>query len=98
MTKAPLKYMLTNPVKIRTDHPELDFITAQGLADEKAKSLCMAPMLVSWYNSKTGESYPDIKGTVAGKPGWLNHAESCHCDMTVDINDEQFVFVYMTQS
>ena len=98
MAKAPLKYLLINPVKIKTDHPELDFPTAQSLADEKAKSLCMAPMLVSWYNSTTGESYPDIEGSVAGKPGWLNYAESRHCDMTVDINDEQFVFIYMTQS
>ena len=98
MVKPPLKYLLINPVKIRTDHPELDFLTAQSLADEKARSLSsMTPMLVSWYNATTGEAYPDIKSNVAGKPGWLNYAESRQCDMTVDINDEQFVFIYLTK-
>ncbi len=97
MVKAPLKYQLTNPVKIRTDQSDLDFLAAHSMADEKVKSLCPDPTLVSWYNAITGESYPKVKSGSAGKPGWLNYAESRNCDMTVDINDEQFVFIYLTQ-
>lgn len=97
MAKAPLKYQLINPVKIRTEQPNLDFMAAQIMADERVKSLCPDPMLVSWYNATTGESHPNVECGPAGKPGWLNYAESCNCDMTVDINDEQFVFIYLTQ-
>lgn len=97
MAKAPLKYHLINPVKIRTEQPDLDFMTAQTLADEKAKSLSPGPVLVSWYNSDTGESFPKVDCSAGEKPGWLNYAQSRNCDMTVDINDEQFVFIYLTQ-
>ncbi len=97
MAKAPLKYHLINPVKIKTDPLDLDFMAAQSMADDKVKSLCPDPMLVSWYNATTGESYPKAKCGSAGKPGWLIYAESRNCDMTVDINDEQFVFIYLTQ-
>lgn len=97
MAKAPLKYQLINPLKIKTDMPDLDFLAAQTLADKKAKSLCPDPMLVSWYNATTGESFPKVECGSAGKPGWLDYAESRNCDMTVDINDEQFVFIYLTQ-
>ena len=92
-----MKYQLINPVKIRSEQPDLDFLTAQSMADEKVKSLCPDPMLISWYNATTGESYPTDNGGCTGKPGWLNYAESRNCDMTVDINDEQFVFIYLTQ-
>jgi hypothetical protein len=88
---------LINPVKIKTDASDLDFMAAQSIADEKVKSLCPDPKLVSWYNAVTGESHPQVDGGRAGKPGWLNYAEACNCDVTVDINDEQFVFIYLTQ-
>lgn len=97
MPKAPLKYRLINPLKIKTDQPGLDFMAAQSMANDKVKSLCPDPTLISWYNATTGDSYPKVECGCAGKPGWLNYAESRNCDMTVDINDEQFVFIYLTQ-
>lgn len=97
MAKAPLKYQLINPVKIKTDLPDLDFVAAQSMADEKVKSLCPDPVLISWYNATTGESYPDVACGSTKKPGWLGYAESRKCDITVDINDEQFIFIYLTQ-
>ncbi|WP_157067452.1 hypothetical protein [Desulfosarcina cetonica] len=43
MAKAPLKYQLINPLKIRTDLSDLDFSTAKTLAENKVKSLCPDP-------------------------------------------------------
>ena len=97
MAKAPLKYLLTNPVKIRTDQTDLDFPTAQCMAEEKVRSLCPDPVLVSWYDAGSGDAHPQGECGGPGKPGWLNYAESRNCDLTVDINDEQFIFVYLTQ-
>jgi hypothetical protein len=97
MGKKSLKYQLINPVKIKRDPSGLDFSAAQYIADEKVKSLGSDCTLVSWYNAITGESYPaDEKKGSSGKPGWLTHAELCNCDTTVDINNEQFVFIYRT--
>ena len=97
MAKSPLKYRLINPVKIRTNQSDLDFVAAQSMADEKVKSLCSDPVLVSWYDATTGRSYPKSECGSTAKPGWLDYAQSRNCDMTVDINDEQFVFIYLTQ-
>lgn len=97
MVKKPLKYQLINPVKIKADPSGLDFMAARDIADEKVNSLSSDSILISWYNATTGESHPDGKNRCAGKPGWLSHAELSKCDMTVDINDEQFVFIYRTK-
>ena len=97
MAKAPLKYQLINPLKIKSEQSDLDFTAARSMADEKVKALCPDPKLVSWYDATTGESHPKAECAGSGKPGWLNYAESCRCDTTVDINDEQYVFIYLTQ-
>ncbi|MGA6926142.1 MAG: AF1514 family protein [Desulfosarcina sp.] len=97
MAKAPLKYHLINPVKIKSNQQDLDFSTAQSMANEKAKSLSQDHRLVSWYNADTGESFPPVECNAGQKPGWLNYAQSRKCDMTIDINDERFVFIYLTQ-
>jgi hypothetical protein len=97
MAKAPLKYRLINPVKIKTDRRDLDFLSAHSMAEKKVKSLCQEPTLISWYNATTGEYHPKTECGNAGNPGWLDYAESRNCDLTIDINDEQFVFVYLTQ-
>lgn len=96
MAKAPLKYRLINPLKIKTEPADLDFPTARRIAEDKARALCPAPTLICWYDSTTGRCHPEVQCASTGKPGWLDYAEACKCDMTVDINDEQYIFVYLT--
>ncbi len=43
-------------VKVAVRNPNLDFATAKDSAKQKAKEMCEDPMLLSWYNGKTGES------------------------------------------
>ena len=97
MAKAPLKYQLINPLKIKTDPSALDFETAKTIAENKVKALCPDPLLVCWYDATTGQHHPQRESTDSGKPCWLDYAEARKCDMTVDINDEQFIFVYLSQ-
>ena len=97
MAKAPLKYQLINPLKIKSDQKDLDFSAAQQMAEDKARALCPDPTLICWYDSTTGQSHPPVECSSGGKPGWLDYAEARNCDMTVDINDEQFIFIYLTQ-
>ena len=47
-------------IKINTDDPALDFAAVNIFAKQKAIELCADPMLLSWYNDKTGESSPGL--------------------------------------
>ena len=51
-------------------------------------------MLLSWYDAGTGRFSPDVECCSEEKPGWVVYAESRGAGITVDINDEQFVFIY----
>jgi hypothetical protein len=52
------------------------------------------PMLLGWYSSGTGRFSPNVDCCSEEKPGWIVYAESRGGTITIDINDEQFVFIY----
>jgi hypothetical protein len=53
-------------------------------------------MLLSWYNGKTNESYPNLECGPGDKPAWIIYAESRGGDLTIDINEGQYVFIYLS--
>lgn len=83
-------------IKIKLDHPNLDFVQAREIARQKAKETCADPMLLSWYQGKTGESYPNLECGPGDKPTWIVFAESRGGDLTVDINAGEFVFIFLS--
>ena len=83
-------------VKIAIDNPDLDFAEAKDIARQKAEEICADPMLLSWYQGKTGESYPNLECGPGDKPAWIVYAESRGGDLTVDINEGQFIFIYLS--
>ena len=83
-------------IKVEIDNPELDFIEAKDIAKQKAKETCADPMLLSWYQGQTGESYPNLECGPGDKPAWITFAESRGGDLTVDINAGQFVFIFLS--
>jgi hypothetical protein len=88
----PIKNFLTNPIHIKSESP--DFKTAKQIATQKAKELCSDPMLLAWYDGKTGDYIPKTECGVGDKPAWIVYAESRGGDITIDINDEEYVFIY----
>jgi len=82
-------------IELGTDIPDLDFEKAKDLAKQKAKETCADPMLLSWYQGQTGESYPNLECGPGDKPAWIVYAESRGGDLTIDINDGQYVFIYL---
>ncbi|MFZ7111023.1 MAG: AF1514 family protein [Desulfatiglandales bacterium] len=84
---------LPNPVDVRIDR-EIDFNTARMLADDKVKETAGDPMLLAWYDSKSGRFSPNVTCCSEEKPGWIVYAESRGGDISIDINDETFVFIY----
>ena len=83
-------------IKLKIDKHDLDFAAAKDNAKQKAKEICDDPMLLSWYQGKTGESYPNLECGPGDKPAWIVYAESRGGDLTIDINKGQFVFIYLS--
>ena len=48
-------------IKLKIDNADLDFEEAKDFAKQKAKETGADPMLLSWYQRKTGESYPNLE-------------------------------------
>ena len=81
-------------VELKIDNPNLDFAEAKDLSKQKAKEMCSDPMLLSWYQGKTGESYPNLECGPGDKPAWIVYAESRGGDLMVDINEGQYIFIF----
>lgn len=96
MASDNLRKFWGNHIKIRIDEKDLDFVKAKDIAKEKAKELAQDPMLLSWFNGKTGEYYPKLECGTWDKPVWIIFAESRGADIAVNINDGEYVFLYLS--
>ena len=95
MAECPIlrKDMLRNPIEVRVDG-DLDFARARESADKEARKKSADPMLLAWYDGKTGKFSPRVECGAEDKPGWLMYAESRGGSIVIDINDLEYVFVY----
>ena len=82
-------------IKLQVDDSALDFSKARDLAKEKARASCNDPMLLSWRNGKTGEFYPRFECGSGGRPPWIVFAEARGGNLTIDINDGEYIFIYL---
>lgn len=89
--------VLTDPVQIHQDKP-LDFAQAREIADRTARELGADPMLLAWYEARSGRFSPPVECCSEIKPGWVVYAESRGGNITIDINDEEYVFIYLDAS
>jgi hypothetical protein len=87
--------MLRDPQDVNAPEDGLDFNKAKNLADEKARSIRPDAMLLSWYDRKSGKYSPNVECCGEEKPSWLIYAESRGGDLSVSVNNEEFVFVYL---
>jgi len=95
LIKPDLKDYPGNHVTIEADTPDLDFAEAKNIARQRAKEHCPDPMLLSWFQGKTGESYPNMECGPGDKPAWITYAESRGGDLVIDINRGQYIFIYL---
>jgi len=85
-----------NHIRLTIDNPDLDLESATDRAKEKAQELSDDPMLLAWSNGKTGEYYPTADCGSSGKPPWLVFAESRGADIAININDGEYIFLYLS--
>jgi hypothetical protein len=88
------KEMLKGLVEVKAPVESLDFFSARSLADTKARELMTDPVLLSWYDKNKSRFSPDAICCDREKPSWLVYAEAGGATVSVDINDEDYIFVY----
>ena len=96
MASQDLKYFQGNHIVIQVDDEDLDFLKAKDIAKEKARELADDPMLLSWYIGKTKEYYPKLECGTWDRPVWIIFAESRGADIAININDGEYIFLYLS--
>jgi len=96
LIKPKIKDYPGEHITLKVDNPDLGFEEAKGLAKQKAKEICADPMLLSWYQGQTGESYPNLECGPDDRPAWIVYAESRGGNLSIDINAGQYVFIYLS--
>ena len=86
--------MLPNRVPVFVRENIEDLKSARKIADQKAAELAHDPMLFSWYEARTGRFSPDVECCDEKKPIWVVYAESRGGNLTIDINNQSYVFIY----
>jgi hypothetical protein len=88
--------VLGRNISIDADEKDLDLPRAKEIAKEKAREFCDDPMLLSWYQGKTREGFPNFECGKGDKPAWIVYAESRGGDLTININDGEFIFFFLS--
>lgn len=83
-------------VNVNTEDADtLDFKDARQLAKEKAREISSNPMMLAWKNGKTGEYYPTHECGTTQKPAWIVYAEARGANLTIDINNGDYIFLWL---
>ena len=82
-------------VHVRIDDPDLDLTKARDHAKAEARERNKNAMLLSWYCRKTGAYAPKFECGYTEKPPWRIFAEARGSNLTIDINDGEYIFLYL---
>jgi len=75
--------------------PDLDLAGAKQLATAAARKRSPNAMLLAWNDRQRGESYPAFACGSRQRPAWIVYAESRGANLTVDINEGAYTFLYL---
>ena len=89
------KEMLRSPIHLSISDKDLTFSVAKEIADRTVFEINPEAMLLAWFDRKSGLFSPRVECCSKKKPGWLVYAESRGGGIVIDINDEEYVFVYL---
>lgn len=86
--------MLENVVDIVDRTGNLSFDEARRMADREAAKRTPNPMLLAWYDHARGVFSPNVECCESSRPAWLVYAQCRGANLTVAVNDLDYVFVY----
>jgi hypothetical protein len=92
------EFNLPGETYLNLDAPDLDLDMARKAALERVKKYDTDPMLLSWYEKKSGKMSPSesCQGE-GGQPGWVNYAKSHGADLSVNVNHGEYIFIFKSE-
>jgi hypothetical protein len=82
-------------VKLQIADKDLDFEKASDLARTRARAINKDAMMLAWFNRHSGEGFPDYDCGASDRPPWRVFAEARGANLTVDVNDGEYIFLYL---
>ena len=82
-------------IKLRITDSDLDFEKASDVSRIRAREINRDAMMLAWYNRRSGEGFPDYDCGAGDKPPWQVFADARGGNLTIDVNDGEFIFVYL---
>ena len=96
--EIPTPEMFSRAIHLHIGGEGLNFEEAKHAAYERARTYGSDPMLLSWFERKSGTYFPSIvECCERGKPTWVSYARSRGGNLTIDINDEDYIFIFRGQ-
>jgi hypothetical protein len=93
--ELPTAEMFDKAIHLHLGTKELTFEEARQAAFGRANTYSTDPMLLSWFDKKSGAYSPSgVECCGRGEPSWLTYAHSRGGNLAIDINDEDYVFVF----
>lgn len=72
---------------------DVDFAEAREAAEQFIIDRITDPILIAWYDGKRNEEHPKVP-ECQHKPGWLSYAEGHGGRLRVDINEDEYSFIF----
>ncbi len=93
--EMPTAGMFDKAIHLHIGEKDLSFEQARHAAYERAHTYSSDPMLLSWFDGKSGTYFPSsIECCGRGEPSWLTYAHARGGDLAIDINDEDYIFIF----
>jgi hypothetical protein len=92
--ELPTAEMFDKAIHLHIGAKELSFEEAKRAAYARAHTYSSDPMLLSWFDKKSGTYSPNVECCDRGEPGWVTYAHSRGGDLAIDINDEEYIFMF----
>ena len=83
-------------VKMTIDESGLDFDTARNRAKAKALEINRNAMQLAWYDRVKDKGFPDYDCGPVDQPPWRVFADARGGNLTIDINNGAYIFIYLT--
>lgn len=74
---------------------DLGFEEVSNQARSRAREISKDAMMLAWFNRRSGQGFPDYDCGAGEKPPWRVFAEARGANLTIDVNDGEFIFLYL---
>jgi hypothetical protein len=83
---------------LNIDDPKMDFDRAHEAALKRVHTYDTDPMLLGWYERKSGKESPSVScEEEGGDPGWVNYAKGHGANLTVNVNHGEYIFMFKSE-